>query len=98
MYKNGLKLLSIDPTEDHPYYERAYIAKIAHGQQGWDLKMTRQMPRGEADKLVSGLKSIGIDFEELIPDMEISRLKCFDTSYKIHDTLSQTGSRETHRK
>jgi hypothetical protein len=96
--KTGLKLLSVDPTEDHPYYGRARIAKSAHGQQGWDSTMTRQLPRAEADKFVSGLKSIGIDFEELIRDMVISWLNCCETADRIQDNLSQLGSDEKQKR
>jgi hypothetical protein len=96
--RTGLKLLSINPTQDHPYYEQACAAKIAHGQQGWDLAMTQQLPMGQADKLVSGLKSIGIDFEELIQDVENSDRNFCDTADKIQENLSQLTSDEKQKK
>jgi hypothetical protein len=94
----GLKLLSIDPTQDHPRYTEAQLARRVGGPEAWSFAMTQQMPRGQADKLVCGLKSIGIDFEELIRDMEISWLNCCETADKIQDNLSQLGSDEKHKR
>jgi hypothetical protein len=81
-----------------PATKRACAAKIAYGQQGWDNAMTRPMSRGQADKLMSGLKSIGIDFEELVQDVENSWRNFRDTADKIQDNLSQLGSDEKQKR